>query len=55
VICVGFGDPYKNLIYMPRIWARINCYNVDENSQKALVEGLIGEIEFTGISPVTIQ
>jgi len=55
VITVGFGDPYKNLIYLPRIWARINCYNVDENTQKALVEGLTGEIELTGNSPVTIH
>lgn len=55
VISIGFGDPYKNLIYMKRPWVRINCYNVDKNTQKALVQGLIGEIEFTGISPVKVH
>ena len=53
VISVGFGDPYKNLIYMPRIWCRINCYQTDDNTQLALVKGLTGEIKFTGNSPVT--
>ena len=38
VISVGFGDPYKNLIYMPRIWCRINCYQTDDNTQLALVK-----------------
>ena len=53
VISIGFGDPYKNLIYMPRIWCRINCYQTDDNTQLALVKGLTGEIKFTGNSPVT--
>jgi len=53
VISIGFGDPYKNLIYMPRIWCRINCYQTDNNTQLALVKGLTGEIELTGKSPVT--
>ena len=43
VISVGFGDPYKNLIYMPRIWCRINCYQTDDNTQLALVKGLTGK------------
>lgn len=53
VISVSFGDPYKNLIYMPRIWCRINCYQTDYNTQLTLVKGLTGEIELTGQSPVT--
>jgi beta-N-acetylhexosaminidase len=53
VISIGFGDPYKNLIYMPRIWCRINCYQTDDNTQLTLVKGLTGEIELTGKSPVT--
>ena len=53
VISIGFGDPYKNLIYMPRTWSRINCYNVDDLSQIALADALIGAFEFTGTSPVT--
>jgi beta-N-acetylhexosaminidase len=52
VICIGFSDPFINLIYMPRIWCRINCYNADKYSQRMLVEGLMGKFEFTGISPV---
>ena len=53
VISVCFGDPYKNYIYMPRTWCRINCYNKDENSQKALVNALTSEFNFTGVSPIT--
>jgi len=52
VMSVGFGDPYKNLIYMPRTWIRINCYNADEFSQKALVDLLVGDGDFLGVSPV---
>ena len=52
VISVAFGDPYKNLIYNPRIWCRINAYNDDNNSQKAVGEAVIGKITFEGKSPV---
>nr|WP_321452761.1 glycoside hydrolase family 3 N-terminal domain-containing protein [uncultured Carboxylicivirga sp.] len=53
VISIGFGDPYKNIIYLPRITQRINCYNIDKHSQKALVEALWGDYKTTGVSPVT--
>lgn len=53
VISVCFGDPYKNLIYLPQLACRINCYNADENSQKALAELLNGKAEFSGILPVS--
>jgi hypothetical protein len=52
IISVSFGDPYKNIIYMPRIWSRINCYNADKNSQTALAEALVGIFKMTGVSPV---
>lgn len=52
VITIGFGDPYRNMIYLPRIWCRINCYNSDAFSQIAIAKGLTGEIEFSGLSPV---
>ncbi len=53
VISIGFGDPYKNLIFMPRTWCRINCYNTDIFTQKALVELIMGKEKFEGISPVS--
>jgi len=53
VISIGFGDPYKNIIYMQRIGCRINCYNADENSQIAIVKALTGEIKIMGNSPVS--
>jgi beta-N-acetylhexosaminidase len=53
VISIGFGDPYKNFIDMPRIWCRINVYNADQNSQKAVVDVLTGKIKATATSPVT--
>jgi len=52
VISVCFGDPYKNLIYMPRVWGRINCYGSDEFTQKALADLLVGSFQASGISPV---
>jgi len=52
VISIGFGDPYKNIIYLPRITHRVNCYNTDYHSQKALVEALCGDFKMTGKSPV---
>ncbi len=52
IISVSFGDPYKNLIYMPRVWSRINCYNADKNSQTALAEALVGKFKMSGVSPV---
>ena len=52
VISIGVGDPYKNLIYMPRTWGRVNCYSADEITQRALVDGLTGQYVMEGISPV---
>ncbi|MCU4166044.1 glycoside hydrolase family 3 protein [Carboxylicivirga caseinilyticus] len=53
VISLGFGDPYKNIIYLPRIETRINCYNIDSYSQRALAGALLGDFELTGKSPVS--
>ena len=55
VISIGLGDPYKNLIYMPRTWARINCYSTDKIVQKALANILTGEKEAIGVSPLDFQ
>ncbi len=52
VISIGFGDPYLNLLYMPRIWCRINCYNTDENTQRAVANAIAGDFVMTGTSPV---
>lgn len=52
VISIGIGDPYKNLLFLPQIHARINCYNDDIYSLNAVVEGITGKLKMTGISPV---
>lgn len=52
VISIGFGDPYLNLLSMPKVWCRINCYSTDENTQRMLANALTGEFEMTGVSPV---
>lgn len=53
VISIGFGDPYKNILYLRRSHCRINCYNIDEGTQKALAGALVGEYHFSGKSPVS--
>lgn len=52
VISIAVGDPFKNLIYMPRIWGRLNAYHSDENSLAALADALTGRLECRGKSPV---
>jgi beta-N-acetylhexosaminidase len=52
VISISFGDPYKNRIEMPRTWCRINAYNSDKNSQRAVVNILTGKSVATASSPV---
>jgi beta-N-acetylhexosaminidase len=54
VISIAFGNPYENLGYMQRTWCRINCYSADKQSQKILVDGIIGGYEFTGVLPVRV-
>jgi len=52
VISIGFGDPYLNLLYMPKVWCRVNSYSTDENTQRALANAITGDFEMTGLSPV---
>ena len=53
VISIGIGDPYKNLIYMYRTGCRINIYNNDPGSCKALTEALLTKnYKFVGNTPV---
>lgn len=55
VVSVTFGDPYKNLLYMPRVWARYNCYGWDTITQQVLVDCLVGNFKATGKSPVSVN
>lgn len=51
LIFTSFGDPYKLYDY-PFAPTYINVYSSSQNSQRAFVKALLGEIEVTGKSPV---
>lgn len=50
-VFVSFNCPF-HLLDVPQIKTFINCYDAHETTVTALVEKLIGESKFTGISPV---
>lgn len=53
-IVVSFGSPYNIKIYGEAVNAYINTYSITDESQKAVVAALFGEIEFLGQSPVEL-
>lgn len=53
VIMASFGDPYKLYDY-PYMRTYVNCYDHTENTQRAYVKLLTGEIKATGKSPVAL-
>ncbi|NLR90345.1 glycoside hydrolase family 3 protein [Flammeovirga agarivorans] len=55
VVSIGVGDPYKNILYLPQIWSRINVYNDDPYSQRAIAKAINGEITMNEHSPVLPQ
>ena len=50
-IMISFGHPYF-LFDAPRVPTYINAYSTIESAQEALVQRLVGEATFTGVSPV---
>ncbi len=54
LIITSFGDPYKLYDY-PFARTYINMYSPTEDSQRAFVRALLGEIEAVGKSPVAFE
>ncbi len=54
VIFTSFGDPYK-LYELPFLRTYVNAYSSTEESQKAFVKVLLGEIEAQGKNPVELK
>ena len=50
-IMISFGHPYF-LFDAPRVPTYINAYSTIESAQEAVVQRLLGEAPFTGVSPV---
>jgi beta-N-acetylhexosaminidase len=50
-IMISFGHPYY-LVDAPRVPTYINAYSTIESAQKAVVQRLVGEAAFTGVSPI---
>ncbi len=54
LIFTSFGDPYKLYDY-PFAHTYVNMYSATEESQRAFVRALFGEIEAVGKSPVSFE
>ncbi len=54
VIFTSFGDPYK-LYELPFLRTYINAYGAAQESMRALVKVILGEIPATGKSPVELK
>lgn len=50
-VMVSFGHPYF-LLDAPRVPCYVNAYTSSETAQRAVVERLVGDQPFTGVSPV---
>ena len=50
-VMISFGHPYF-LSDAPRVPTYINAYSTIDSAQKAVVQRLVGEAAFTGVSPV---
>ncbi len=54
VVFTSFADPYK-LYEIPFMRTYVNTFSFTEESQKALVKVLLGEIEAQGKNPVALK
>ena len=54
VIFTSFADPYK-LYELPFLKTYVNTFSATEESQKAFVRVLLGEIEARGKNPVELK
>lgn len=52
---VSFGAPSIFYNYFENVDAFINAYSCDDATMKAVVDGILGEFEFTGKSPVALR
>jgi len=55
LIVVSYSNPYYVNYYLGDAAIRINAYSIDKYSQKAVVDGLTGNLEFKGTSPVKLD
>lgn len=55
IIVVGMGNPRLVNEYFERVNTCLNAYSFDEATQTAVVRALVGEIPFTGSSPVSLE
>lgn len=55
IIAVSYSNPYYVNYYCDDASIRINAYSMDKFSQKAVVDALLGKIEFKGSSPVKVN
>lgn len=54
VLAVSYGDPAVHDQYLPRLPTAVNVYSSCAASQRALVKALLGEMPFSGRSPVQL-
>ena len=54
-IGVSFGYPYVHYDTMDNADVFINAYNMNENTMRAFVSAMFGEIEICGKSPVLLE
>jgi beta-N-acetylhexosaminidase len=55
VISLSYGDPYVHDVALPGVETAINAYSDCLPTQEAVVRALVGEIGFSGRSPVDLE
>ena len=54
-VAVSFGAPSIYYNYFETAPAFINAYSMDKSTMRAFVGGILGDFEFTGVSPVALK
>lgn len=55
IIAVSYSNPYYVNLYFENAPIKINAYSLDDFSQKAVINALIGKIPFKGTTPVELN
>lgn len=55
IIAISYSNPYYVNLYFENAPIKLNAYSLDECTQIAVVEALVGKIPFVGISPVKLN